>query len=396
MSSQNGSASGRNSQNGSASRFNSRTESGNSKGRNSRQSSSEIRKSTESLNEINKRRSQESLTEVGVSEMNRVYSNESLNQTANIENETIVQDIRNERESSEECLLDEQGNVSSRRERKFSESKSDHGDSENIDTAIEEILNNNNNASYRTNSTIKSSGSFRLNKTDSITAADRQLLLRMTAEADNSPFHAGRFAESFTPRGHKNNLLDHDERQRLAESFTPRGNKRGCDDNSLRKPTITSSASQPHLPHAVDPDPKQTMAKIMNSFRKMEIYVGDHRRDQKKDVSKPEVSVSVPTSAVRLTGRPGTPNKARSAGKFTEIKQEKMTPRTDDSRAVKSSTRADESRAVKNSGRAVESRRDNTSKVGMFNSFQYKDAEKVVLWLKFQENNVVLIISFLL
>jgi hypothetical protein len=37
--------------------------------------------------------------------------------------------------------------------------------------------------------------------------------------------------------------------------------------------------SQPHLAQSVDLDAKQTMAKIVNSFKKMEIYVGDHKRE---------------------------------------------------------------------------------------------------------------------
>jgi hypothetical protein len=52
-----------------------------------------------------------------------------------------------------------------------------------------------------------------------ITPADRQLLLKMTTDADNSPFHAARLAESFTPTRNMNMTFDHDEKGRLAESF---------------------------------------------------------------------------------------------------------------------------------------------------------------------------------
>ncbi|CAC5404425.1 Mitogen-activated protein kinase kinase kinase 19,Mitogen-activated protein kinase kinase kinase 3,Mitogen-activated protein kinase kinase kinase 2,Mitogen-activated protein kinase kinase kinase NPK1,MAP3K epsilon protein kinase 1,Mitogen-activated protein kinase kinase kinase ANP1,Mitogen-activated protein kinase kinase kinase 1,Mitogen-activated protein kinase kinase kinase nsy-1,Cytokinesis protein sepH,Serine/threonine-protein kinase sepA,Mitogen-activated protein kinase kinase kinase YODA,Mitogen-acti len=319
--------------NNSASRLNSRNESGNSNGRVSRQSSSDIRRSSEAINESEKRKSREAINEVGKSSEVKILKEEFVN----------------ERESSEECLLDAKGNISSRRERKFSESKSDQPEDENnIDTVIEEILNNN---TYMSTSSIRSTGSFRLsNRTDTITPADRQLLLRMTAEADNSPFHAGRLAESFTPRG--NQMFDHDEKNRLAESFTPRANK---GENNFRKPILTGSSSHPHLNQSVDLEAKQTMAKILNSFKKMEMYVGDHKRETRKDVTKPEISSSVPTSAVRVSVRPGTPSKVRSAGKFTEIKKEKMTPRADEGRVVKSSTRLEDSRAVKSSSHNVKS-----------------------------------------
>ncbi|XP_052066562.1 uncharacterized protein LOC127706153 isoform X4 [Mytilus californianus] len=319
--------------NNSASRLNSRNESGNSKGRLSRQSSSDIRRSSEAINESEKRKSREAINEVGKSSEVKIVKEEFIN----------------ERESSEECLLDAKGNISSRRERKFSESKSDQPEDENnIDTVIEEILNNN---TYTSTSSIRSTGSFRMsNRTDTITPADRQLLLKMTAEADNSPFHAGRLAESFTPRG--NQMFDRDEKNRLAESFTPRANK---GENNLRKPMLSGSSSHPRLNQSVDLEAKQTMAKILNSFKKMEMYVGDHKRETRKDVTKPEISSSVPTSAVRVSVRPGTPSKVRSAGKFTEIKKEKMTPRADEGRVVKNSSRLEDSRAVKSSSHNVKS-----------------------------------------
>jgi hypothetical protein len=94
---------------------------------------------------------------------------------------------------------------------------------------------------------------------------------------------------------------------------------------------------------------KQTMAKIVNSFKKMEIYVGDHKREARRDVTKPEISASVPTSAVRASVRAGTPIKVRSAGKFTEIKQVNMTPRADDGRIVKSGTHVEDSCVIKSS-----------------------------------------------
>ncbi|CAG2255860.1 Mitogen-activated protein kinase kinase kinase 19 [Mytilus edulis] len=319
--------------NNSASRLNSRNESGNSKGRLSRQSSSDLRRSSEAINESEKRKSREAINEVGKSSEVKIMNEEFIN----------------ERESSEECLLDAKGNISSRRERKFSESKSDQPEDENnIDTVIEEILNNN---TYRSTSSIRSTGSFRMsNRTDTITPADRQLLLRMTAEADNSPFHAGRLAESFTPRG--NRMFDQDEKNRLAESFTPRANK---GENNLRKPMLSGSSSQPHLNQSVDLETKETMKKILNSFKKMEMYVGDNKRETRKDVKKPEISASVPTSAVRVSVRPGTPSKAKSAGKFTEIKKEKMTPRAEEGRVAKSSTRLEDSRAVKSSSHNLKS-----------------------------------------
>ncbi|XP_076113862.1 uncharacterized protein LOC143082178 isoform X1 [Mytilus galloprovincialis] len=319
--------------NNSALRLNSRNESGNSKGRLSRQSSSDLRRSSEAINESEKRKSREAINDVGKSSEVKIMNEEFIN----------------ERESSEECLLDAKGNISSRRERKFSESKSDQPEDENnIDTVIEEILNNN---TYRSTSSIRSTGSFRMsNRTDTITPADRQLLLRMTAEADNSPFHAGRLAESFTPRG--NRMFDQDEKNRLAESFTPRANK---GENNLRKPMLSGSSSQPHLNQSVDLETKETMKKILNSFKKMEMYVGDNKRETRKDVKKPEISASVPTSAVRVSVRPGTPSKVKSAGKFTEIKKEKMTPRAEEGRVAKSSTRLEDSRVVKSSSHNLKS-----------------------------------------
>lgn len=311
----------------SASRLNKGNDSATSKGRQSRQNSGDFKRSTEWIHEKEIRRSREPINEISVEHKNEII-------------------VTNERQSSEECLLDEQGNVSSRRERKFSESKSDPPLDENIETAIQEILSNN---SMRSTSTLKSNGSFRLsNRNDTITPADRQLLLKMTADADNSPFHAARLSESFTPTRNMNMTFDHDEKGRLAESFTPRANKLNKNSNDLVRKSVTRS--HPHLDQSVDDlDAKQTMAKIVNSFRKMEIYVGDHKRETRRDVTKPEISASVPTSAVRPSVRAGTPTKVRSAGKFTEIKQVNMTPRGDDGRIVKSGTRVEDSRAIKSS-----------------------------------------------
>lgn len=310
----------------SASRLNKGNDSATSKGRQSRQNSGDFKRSTDWIHEKEIRRSREPINEIGVE-----HKNEEI--------------VTNERQSSEECLLDEQGNVSSRRERKFSESKSDPPLDENIETAIQEILSNN---SMRSTSTLKSNGSFRLsNRTDTITPADRQLLLKMTADADNSPFHAARLAESFTPTRNMNMTFDNGEEGRLAESFTPRANKLNKNSSDLVRKSVTRS--HPHLAQSVDLDAKQTMAKIVNSFKKMEIYVGDHKREARRDVTKPEISASVPTSAVRASVRAGTPTKVRSAGKFTEIKQANMTPRADDGRIVKSSTRVEDSRAIKSS-----------------------------------------------
>jgi hypothetical protein len=310
----------------SASRLNKGNDYATSKGRQSRQNSGDFKRSTEWIHEKEIRRSREPINEIGVE-----HKNEEM--------------VTNERQSSEECLLDEQGNVSSRRERKFSESKSDPPLDENIETAIQEILSNN---SMRSTSTLKSNGSFRLsNRTDTITPADRQLLLKMTADADNSPFHAARLAESFTPTRNMNMTFDHDEKGRLAESFTPRANKLNKNSNDLVRKSVTRS--QPHLAESVDLDAKQTMAKIVNSFKKMEIYVGDHKREARRDVTKPEISASVPTSAVRASVRAGTPIKVRSAGKFTEIKQVNMTPRADDGRIVKSGTHVEDSCVIKSS-----------------------------------------------
>jgi hypothetical protein len=148
----------------SASRLNKGNDYATSKGRQSRQNSGDFKRSTEWIHEKEIRRSREPINEIGVE-----HKNEEM--------------VTNERQSSEECLLDEQGNVSSRRERKFSESKSDPPLDENIETAIQEILSNN---SMRSTSTLKSNGSFRLsNRTDTITPADRQLLLKMTADVLN-------------------------------------------------------------------------------------------------------------------------------------------------------------------------------------------------------------------
>lgn len=193
----------------------------------------------------------------------------------------------------------ETGGRSTRRERKFSETKSDEREDTNLDEVVEEILSN-------TMSSIRSSRTLtNASRNSTLTEADRDLLIKMTQ--NNSPFHAKLSASVCDPQR------------------TSQGDE--VED-------ITAQQSQYQVTDDLQTRQKQkfdseAIAKIMNSFKHMELYAGKGGslralKGSREHLHKPHMSVGEPSSALVHHKPPITVSKGKSAGKFTEIRGSKQ------------------------------------------------------------------------
>lgn len=193
----------------------------------------------------------------------------------------------------------ETGGRSTRRERKFSETKSDEREDTNLDEVVEEILSN-------TMSSIRSSRTLtNASRNSTLTEADRDLLIKMTQ--NDSPFHAKLSASVCDPQR------------------TSQGDE--VED-------ITAQQSQYQVTDDLQTRQKQkfdseAIAKIMNSFKHMELYAGKGGslralKGSREHLHKPHMSVGEPSSALVHHKPPITVSKGKSAGKFTEIRGSKQ------------------------------------------------------------------------
>ncbi|XP_060068251.1 probable serine/threonine-protein kinase DDB_G0282963 [Ylistrum balloti] len=196
---------------------------------------------------------------------------------------------------------------STRRERRFSETKSEDrndNDHENIEEVIEEILSN---TVPSVASTLKSHGSLKSggkSLASTFSEADTSLLKKLSSAPQNSPFHAKSSSSAVRQSG-------------------------SYEDLSVPHPTNPNLLNSKVKAMAdVDNEAKQ-IAKIMNSFKQMELYAGSARTPGTQDlIPKPETSSMEPVPGRKPPLGPARPSsagagKVRSAGRFTEIKNEK-------------------------------------------------------------------------
>lgn len=193
----------------------------------------------------------------------------------------------------------ESGGRSTRRERKFSETKSEEQEETNLDEVVEEILSNTL-SSTRSNRTLTN-----VSRNSTLTDADRDLLLKMTQ--NESPFYAKLSAS----------VSDHQRNNQMEE----------IEDITAQQPQLqVTDDLQRRQKQKFD---TEAIAKIMNSFKHMELYAGKGGslrglKGSREHLHKPHMSVGEPSSALVNHKPPITVPKGKSAGKFTEIRGSKQ------------------------------------------------------------------------
>ena len=207
---------------------------------------------------------------------------------------------------------------SSRKERKFSEDKSSVPDDENIDNVIDEILSN-------TYPSAKSKSTKSANST--LTEADRHLLKQM-AKHEGSPFYAKEHVRESS--SYDDSLTLNKDNPHLLKRFHADKFQMG----QKVKAMIDAGADKTKVKAMLDVDNEaKQLAKIMNSFKQMELYAGPHggisNRSTKKETPRKVDSLSrleqapVTLMSNRLPGRPGSAGAGKlKPGKFTEIKED--------------------------------------------------------------------------
>ena len=207
---------------------------------------------------------------------------------------------------------------SSRKERKFSEDKSTVPDDENIDNVIDEILSN-------TYPSAKSKSTKSANSTS--TEADRHLLKQM-AKHEGSPFYAKEHVRESS--SYDDSLTLNKDNPHLLKRFHADKFQMG----QKVKAMIDAGADKTKVKAMLDVDNEaKQLAKIMNSFKQMELYAGPHggisNRSTKKETPRKVDSLSrleqapVALMSNRLPGRPGSAGAGKlKPGKFTEIKED--------------------------------------------------------------------------
>ena len=229
-----------------------------------------------------------------------------------------------------------EGQMSTRRERKFSESRVD----DNIDDVIDEIMSNTMSSNA---STLKANSYRKKSLSSTFSEADTRLLKQMQNNQKNSPFHSPALSESVRQSGSLEDLsAQHPTNPNLLKVF------RGEDYQIGRKmkAMIDAGADQAKVKAMADIDKESKgLAKVLNSFKHMELYAGpvggsvrasgskDHGvggslRVSRDQLPHPEVSSMEPAACKKPPlgmVRPSSAGagKVRSAGRFTEIKDEK-------------------------------------------------------------------------
>lgn len=267
----------------------------------------------------------------------RKQSEEMQDKSSN-ENSTTTHDVKiNIKELTEENLRaldssrtddDVKSTKSSRKERRFSETKKVVEKDEDMNEAIDEILSN---TFPSSRSTIKFRNSFK-SGCSTLTEADRTVLKEMSQKNQASPFHAKQsvrasssYDESVTLNQDNPNLL----RRFHAENYQIGQKVKAMIDAGADKSKVQAMVN-------VDNEAKQ-LAKIMNSFRQMELYAGPHssnNRSSKKETPRKEGEHAHKSLSrfdnvhnshqAGIPPRPGSAGASRMRpGKFTEIKGEK-------------------------------------------------------------------------
>ncbi|XP_061177816.1 uncharacterized protein LOC133186594 isoform X2 [Saccostrea echinata] len=210
------------------------------------------------------------------------------------EEDNVPSDVRSSQRKKKES-----GGRSTRRERKFSETKSEEREDTNLDEVVEEILSNTM-SSVRSNRTLTNTS-----RNSTLTEVDRDLLKKMMQ--NESPFHAKLSASVCDPQ--RNNQEDEIE------------------DISSQQPYLkVTDDLQTVQKQKVD---NEAIAKIMNSFKHMELFAGKGGslralKGSREHLHRPHMSVGEPSSAAVNHKPPLSVPKGKSAGKFTEIRGSKQ------------------------------------------------------------------------
>ncbi|XP_052242175.1 uncharacterized protein LOC127852295 isoform X2 [Dreissena polymorpha] len=218
---------------------------------------------------------------------------------------------------------DSKSNRSSRKERKFSETKNSSKD-DDVDQAINEILSNTFSSSR---GTLKSNVSIR-SASSTLTEADRKVLVKMVQNSKESPFHAkeqvrvsSSYEESVTLNKDNPELM----RRFQAENFQV----------GQRLKAMVDAGADTHKVKAMlkADNEAQQLARIMNSFRQMELYAGVSNSKSKRETPRHESEQFIKSMSKFEHGRdsghlshgmltrPGSAGAGKlRPGKFTEIK----------------------------------------------------------------------------
>ncbi|XP_060566033.1 serine-rich adhesin for platelets-like isoform X2 [Ruditapes philippinarum] len=218
---------------------------------------------------------------------------------------------------------------SSRKERRYSETKKVEEKDEDMKEAIDEILSN---TFPSSRSNMKSVNSFKSGNS-TLTEADRKVLKKMVQENQNhaSPFHAKESVR--VSSSYDDSVTLNKDNPELMKRF----NAEKFEMGQRMKAMIDAGADQSKVKAMVKADNNEAkqLARIMNSFRQMELYAGPHstnnNRSAKKETPRREgenmhKSLSRfdnPHSSHQLgiPPRPGSAGAGRmKPGKFTEIK----------------------------------------------------------------------------
>ena len=245
-------------------------------------------------------------------------------------NDDIVIDLSNRGLETERTEEDITSTRSSRKERKFSETKTTIPDDE-IKEAMEEIFSNtfpsvrSNHRSGNTslNSSLKS-------RNNTLTEADRNMLAQMVKENQASPFHAKENNVGVSSSYDESGTLNKENPELLRRFHADKFHL-----GQRVKAMFDAGADSAKVKQMMRSDNEtQQLAKIMNSFRQMELYAGPHgtnnRSSSKKETPRKDGEMArsfshhAKTSSVQkgLVPRPGSAGAGRiRTGKFTEIKE---------------------------------------------------------------------------
>lgn len=216
---------------------------------------------------------------------------------------------------------------SSRKERRFSETKKTDEDDDETKEAINEILST---TFPSTKSNVKSFDSFRSRSSSTLTEADRSVLKQMIQQNQSSPFHAKEGSVRVSSSFDETVTLNKDNPE-LMKRFHANDFKIG----QKVKAMIEAGADPAKVREMVKADNEaKQLAKIMNSFRQMELYAGPHssnNRSAKKETPRREGDNVVSSMSKfdhhhsshhsGMPPRPGSAGAGRlKPGKFTEIK----------------------------------------------------------------------------
>ncbi|KAL4224924.1 hypothetical protein ACF0H5_015620 [Mactra antiquata] len=226
---------------------------------------------------------------------------------------------------------------SSRKERRFSETKKTDEDDEETKEAINEILST---TVPSTKSNMKSYDSYKSRGSSTLTEADASVFKQMIQQNQNSPFHAKEPSVRISSSYDDSVTLNKDNPE-LMKRFHANNFQMG----QKVKAMIDAGADTSRVKAMVKADNEaKQLAKIMNSFRQMELYAGPHsnNRSSKKETPRRDGENVVQSMSKfdhhhnshhsGMPPRPGSAGAGRAKpGKFTEIKGKSashVTPRS--------------------------------------------------------------------